>query len=263
MRTIACISLLLLASLSACDRSSELGFGGREDEINTIARLKSLCSGNSTAVTVDIAVRGVVTANDHYGEFYKALVIEDESGGITIAVDGTELYVDYPVGKSVTVYCNGLTLCDYGGKIELGTTPADGYGAGRIPRAELGRYLRVDAQAASPLRPAALTFGEVGSRHIDTYVCFKGVHFTQSGNWCDLDPESGRPVTTERLLADGTGRTFPVRTQAACAYATEPLPQGTGSVYGVIDYFNGKYTLRITNRGIDFATGAGLPTAYP
>ena len=46
-------------------------------------------------------------------------------------------------------------------------------------------------------------------------------------------------------------------------YATEPVPQGTGSVYGIIDYFNGKYTLRIANREVDFATVAARPTACP
>lgn len=261
----AALAAALALTLPACDKSSEPRFGnkGGEEATSTIARLKSLCTGECTPVTADITVGGVVTANDLYGEFHKTLVIQDESGGISIAVDGAELYVDYPVGAAVTVYCNGLTLCDYGGKVQLGTTPADAYGAGRIPRAELGRYLRVSGDGGNPLRPAALTFGEIGPRHIDTYVYFNGVHFAETGNWCDTDPETGRPVTTERLLADGTGRTLPVRTSGTCTYATEPVPQGTGSIYGVIDYFNGKYTLRVTNREIDFATGAGLPTAYP
>lgn len=261
----AALATALALALPACDRSSKPGFGngGGQEETSTIARLKSLCTRECIPITTDITVEGVVTANDLYGEFYKTLVIQDESGGISIAVDGAELYADYPVGAAVTVYCNGLALCDYGGKVQLGTAPTDEYGAGRIPRAELGRYLRVSGDGENPLRPAALTFGEIGSRHIDTYVYFKGVHFTETGNWCDSDPETGRPVTTERLLADGTGRTLPVRTIGTCTYATEPVPQGTGSIYGVIDYFNGKYTLRITNREIDFATGAGLPTAYP
>ena len=78
-------------------------------------------------------------------------------------------------------------------------------------------------------------------RHTDTYVHFEGVRFVQQGNWCDPDPETGRPATTERQIADASGREFTVRTAGTCTYATEPVPQGTGSVYGIIDYFNGKY----------------------
>lgn len=89
----------------------------------TIDALKSRCTGEQAAVTEDITVEGVVTGNDLYGEFYKTLVVEDTSGGISIAVDATELYVDYPVGTAVTIHCNGLFLCDYGGKVMLGTRP--------------------------------------------------------------------------------------------------------------------------------------------
>ena len=79
-------------------------------------------------------------------------------------------------------------------------------------------------------------------RHTDTYVHFEGVRFVQQGNWCDPDPETGRPATTERRIADHTGREFIVRTAGTCTYATEPVPQGTGSVYGIIDYFNGIFS---------------------
>ena len=45
-------------------------------------------------------------------------------------------------------------------------------------------------------------------RHTDTYVHFEGVRFVQQGNWCDPDPETGRPATTERQIADASGREF-------------------------------------------------------
>lgn len=262
--TLALAVTLALAAAGGCDKSSAPEYEGGTDEITTIAGLKSRCTGSSAAITGDIAVSGTVTGNDHYGEFYKMLVIEDGSGGISIAVDGTRLYADYPIGTAVTVYCNGLVLCDYGGKIQLGTQPSGEYaGAGRIPQAELARYLRRQDGEAARVRPETLAFGEVGTQHIDTYVHFGDVRFAETGNWCEPDPETGRPVTTERLLKDAAGREFVVRTSGTCTYATEPMPKGTGSVYGIIDYFNGKYTLRITNREVAFATVAGLPTACP
>lgn len=256
--------VLALAVLAGCDKASGLEFDDDPPAgTATIAALKSRCTGEQAAVTEDITVEGVVTGNDLYGEFYKTLVVEDTSGGISIAVDATELYVDYPVGTAVTIHCNGLFLCDYGGKVMLGTRPTGEYaGPGRIPPAEAALYLRRKQAETRPLRPRTLTFGEVDMRHTDTYVHFEGVRFVQQGNWCDPDPETGRPATTERQIADASGREFTVRTAGTCTYATEPVPQGTGSVYGIIDYFNGKYTLRIANREVDFATVAALPTAY-
>ena len=243
--------VLALTALAGCDKASGLEFDDDTPQgMVTIAALKSRCTGAQAAVTEDITVEGVVTGNDLYGEFYKTLVVEDTSGGISIAVDATEHYVDYPVGTAVTIHCNGLFLCEYAGP-------------GRIPQAEAVLYLRRKQAETSPLRPRTLTFGEVDMRHTDTYVHFEGVRFVQQGNWCDPDPETGRPATTERWIADHTGREFIVRTAGTCTYATEPVPQGTGSVYGIIDYFNGKYTLRIANREVDFATVAARPTACP
>lgn len=143
MKTTACIKLLALLLLTACDRTSKLSFeGGAPGGVHTIADLKARCTANSVAVTEDITLEGVVTGNDFYGEFYKTLVVEDASGGISVLIDGTRLAFDYPVGAAVTIFCNGLTLGDYGGKIQLGVAPDGDYGVGRIPREELERYLR-------------------------------------------------------------------------------------------------------------------------
>ena len=84
MKTTACIKLLALLLLAACDRTSKLSFeGGAPGGVHTIADLKARCTANSVAVTEDITLEGVVTGNDFYGEFYKTLVVEDASGGIS------------------------------------------------------------------------------------------------------------------------------------------------------------------------------------
>lgn len=262
MRATVCINLwIALAGLTACDRTSELPFAGNPAEVRTIAHLKSLCEGDCVTVTRDITLRGTVTANDCYGEFYKTLVVGDESGGIAIAVDHPELFLDYSVGDELTVRCNGLALCEYGGKVQLGIAPVDDSGAGRIPRQELDRYLRPTGRYVEPL-PTLLTISEIGQRHIDTYVCLEGVRFTEMASWCDTDPLTHRTVTTERKVVDAAGDTLRVRTLGTCSYAKEPVPSGTGSLCGIIDYFNGRYSLRVVNREVEFPT-ATRPTAYP
>ena len=122
MRAIAGLSLLLLAG---CDKATEPGFAeAPEVSRHTVAYLKSLCDGRSSAaVTQDITIRGFITANDLYGEFDRTIVVEDPSGGIAIAAGHPLLADDYPFGAVATVRCNGLTLCNYGGKIELGSEP--------------------------------------------------------------------------------------------------------------------------------------------
>lgn len=264
MKTTASLSLLIL--FAACNRASAPGYDGDGPEPapqHTVAYLKSLCDRKvSVQVTQDIVIRGFITANDLYGEFYKTLVVEDASGGIQIAADRASLNEEYPFGSIATVRCNGLTLYNYGGKIQLGTTP-DENGAGRIPGTELSRYIRAEPPGGERHRATRLSFSEVSAQHIDTRVRFDGVRFTQAVRWCDTDPETGRFVTTERTIADALGREFTVRTAGTCLYAKEPLPQGKGSLYGIIDYFDGKFTLRLTNRGAVFPDSADVSAADP
>ena len=62
MKTTACIKLLALLLLTACDRTSKLSFeGGAPGGVHTIADLKARCTANSVAVTEDITLEGVVT----------------------------------------------------------------------------------------------------------------------------------------------------------------------------------------------------------
>lgn len=264
MSRTALIKLLLLVLLPAtsCDKTTSLTHKEPAGGVYSIAHLKSLCRSSSVTITDDITIRGAVTANDLFGEFYKMIVIEDESGGISIAVDLASTVDAFYFGAIVTVYCNGLTLCDYGGKIQLGTQPTE-YGAGRIPAAEIPRHLDRSDPEGPLIEARTLAFNKIDSKHIDTYVCFEGVYFIEANPWCDLDPETGRPMATERLLADGAGRTFAVRTASTCTYAKETVPQGTVSIKGVIDYFGGRYYLRVMSRDFTLTTAARRPRAYP
>lgn len=215
MRTTARISLLTLPVLltlpAGCDRATQPEFTVRPPEPqNSVAYLKSLCDGKSSvAIAQDITIRGFVTANDLYGEFHRTIVVEDASGGISIAAEGSPLADLYPFGIVATVRCNGLTLCDYGGKIQLGTTPGDG-GAGCIPREELARYIRTEPPGGETPSAQLLTFDAVSARHIDTRVRFDDVRFADAGKtWCDTDPETGRAVATERDLRLRKGASAP------------------------------------------------------
>ena len=151
--------------------------------------------------------------------------------------------------------------------LRCATTAGKSSCAGCIPREELARYIRTEPPGGETPSAQLLTFDAVSARHIDTRVRFDDVRFADAGKtWCDTDPETGRAVATEREIVDTRGRTFTVRTAATCVYAKEPLPQGTGSLYGIIDYFAGKYTLRVTNREAEFSgtaahSAATRPTA--
>ncbi|WP_300799597.1 DUF5689 domain-containing protein [uncultured Alistipes sp.] len=258
------MTCLLLLFGAGYDRATAPRYGGpSDDETVSITRLKALADrSGATAVRQEINIRGRITGNDCFGEFYKTLVLEDAYGGISLAVDATDLFYDYPFGYVLTVRCNGLTLCEYGGKLVLGTTPTDD-GPGRIAAADLSRYLTVSPPDGSRPEPQLRTIPEIGTADIDRYVRLDGVCFPDGGTWCAVDPETGRHTTTEHRIVDTDGNTFTVRAASTCTYADEPVPSGTGSLCGIVDCFNGKFTLRVTDCGVLFVSAAAPPRAYP
>ena len=255
---------LAAGCLAACDETTTL----RRDEppgetLRSILHLKSLCPADgSVAIAQEITIRGTVTANDHYGEFDREIVVEDRSGAIRIAIDHAPLSDLFPFGCIVTVQCNGLALGTYGGRVVLGAEPDARYGATRIPASEIERRIRCEGQGET-LQPQQPAFDAVTAEQIDTYVRFDGVRFAETGTWCDFDPATQRSVTTEREIVDAAGRRFCVRTLGTCVYAAEPVPSGTGSLYGNVDCFDGRYSLRVTAYRALFPTAAAPPTAYP
>ena len=99
------------------------------------------------------------------------------------------------------------------------------------------------------------SFGEVAASRIATYVRFRRVRFAHEEvglPFCLRDSETGRLLATDRHLVDERNDTLIVRFAASCTYAEEPAPAGMGTVSGVLDYFNGNYMLRITNRLMEF-----------
>lgn len=160
MRTIVFGSLLLFV-LQACGNASspEYESGDGTARRVSIAYLKSLCRGVLHPVTEDLWIEGCVVGNDLYGEFPDALVVEDESGGIEVLIDAKRLYRTFDAGSTVRVYCNGLALGDYGGKVQLGFPPTAEYILDRISAESLGRHVRRIGDGSVDFVPRELTFG--------------------------------------------------------------------------------------------------------
>lgn len=257
--------LLCAALLAGCDQSSRYRYDAPPGATHSIADLKRLCPADGTAkITRDLTLRAVVTANDLFGEFEKALVVADDSGGLEISIDHKAVNELFPTNAEVEIHCNGLAIGDYGGKSVLGAPPAGMYSVDRIPAADLSRYIRVTDRNCGRRQAVPYDFARLTPQDAGRYVHFEEVHFAETGvMWCDPDPDSPAMLTTERTLVDAAGRTLSVRTLAGCLYATEPVPGGTGSINGIIDYFNGKFSLRVCNREINFPISAMLPKACP
>ncbi len=88
----------------------------------SIKSLRALhAPGGFEQVADEQTIEGIVVADDSNDNFYKSLVIQDSTAGITIRLDGYSLYNTYPVGSKLFIRLRGLWLGEYGRMLQLGS----------------------------------------------------------------------------------------------------------------------------------------------
>lgn len=257
--TFGIVLCLLCYALQGCSIHSEESNNEPPSELPdtphgrvSIAHLKALCQADRVVITDDIAIEGYIFANDLYGEFTKTIFIADESGCLEISVDCESTAELFFIGARLVVECSSLALGEYGGRIILGSAESDKYSAGRIAERDFGRYFMIDTSQPKEVKPSMVKITDIEASHIGNYVEIRDVYFVDGGalTWCDKAEESGKYITTERTFCDYAGNEFSARTEAECTYRNETLPQGDCTLRGIIEYFNGHYSLRIANHQI-------------
>lgn len=241
MRRIVLFISIISLSLS-CSDSEDVGV-----EYSSIASLWRYVDECTQLITDDIRLCGSIVANDAYGEFNRAIVVMDKSGGVMIELDMEDIHHYYPLYSEVEVCCSGLWLGRVGPKLILGAEPTEEYVVDRIP-AEVAHnrvkvlYKNNDTPTIRPRKVAELEYRDVlscieldGLRLVDSE---KGL------SWGDVDPLISRYITTVRHFVQGSD-TLRVVTDAECHYAADPIPQAELNVMGVVDWYDNDIALRI------------------
>lgn len=239
-----CILAISLVLALSCQESGVASSGG---DIS-IAQLKSLCRGDHYLVVDDYRLRGVVVAGDWLGEFPASVVVVDDSGGVEIYIESTELEGGLPLNSEVEILCSGLMLARVGGKVALGAPSTDDFPLANIDGDELSHHIRPTG-CYREILPKSKCFADITADDISSLCRFDGVRICDEERglkWCDVvDDET---VTTYRTLVDAEGNRLEVCILATCDYALEDIPLNEISVVGVIDYSHNRYFIRIANK---------------
>jgi len=245
--------MAFVLSLAACvDEDFDAPPAGGQDPnltvTTTIAELKSRhTTGQYEEITDDAVIAALVVSNDREGNFYKQLVIQDETGGIELRIDVTDLHAMYPVGRKVYLKARGLWLGDYNGLVQLGIGVGTGSSGSpeltRIPQTLLTNYL-VQATYGNSVNPKEVTIDQLSPGMVSTLITLKDVQFVAADSaetWADPVLE----LSVNREVEDCARRRLVVRTSGFCTFAADLTPTGGGSITGVLGVFQGTYQLVI------------------
>lgn len=204
----------------------------------TIAQLKSLCTSNIMQITGDVVIGAVVNANDKAGNIYKQIFIEDETGAIQFNVDMAGMNATYPVGTKLAIKCKGLYVGKYGGVVQLGGLYNGGIG--RLSESEFGRSVyKLDGEGAVNI--ATTTIADINETLIGRVINIPLVQFVEA----DLGSSYAEGAATNRILEDPNGKKIIVRTSSYASFASQQLPEGSGSITAVLSKFVNDYQLYI------------------
>lgn len=242
------LTLLITAILllNACERKYEAPLlveptvDGVEATI-TIAELKEryqeLPDKESREIEVDHIIRGIINANDISGNIFKQIYIQDSTGGISIGCDQSSIAQDYYIGQEVYIKLHGLAAVRYGGQLQIGWLKTN---ANRIPYEIFkARVVRNGWPKSEKVKPRIITLDQLNDRLLGTLIQIDGVYFEGGGELPYAEPQK----TVNRYLYDSQSRSIIARNSGYADFGADIMPEGTGSVIGVLSKFGNDYQL--------------------
>ncbi len=258
----AWICLLLMACIPVACVDQEFDHppaGGTDPNLpvnTTIAALKAMHTlDEQEQITEDLTFSGIVISNDQAGNFFKQLVIADETGGIELRVDMTDMFAVYPVGRKVYVKVKNLWLGDYNGLIQLGLGVDQASGdLLRIPEPFVSDII-IPATYGNPVIPKVVTIDQLQLSDVSTLIKLEGVQFT-SGDAGETYADLILQQSLNRDIQDCAQRTVILRSSGFARFAGDLTPEGNGSITAVLGVFGDDFQLTIRDVDDVDMTGA-------
>lgn len=236
----------------------------REKNVISIADLKTqfatiINSDNGyKQIEKDMMIKAVVTGNDISGNIYNQVSVQDASGAIIIAINGSGLSGYLPVGQEILVNLKGLYIGSYKKLPQIGgvnTKLSDGsLGMGKIERAIWNEHFKIlnpgeaDASTVVPeeFDLTKLTDAAYMDANVGKLMTLKKVKFASANGtnvWAPddtntslelIDAETGKKISSSNLV---------VRNSGYSKFANEVVPQGVFDITGIFTRYNNTWQI--------------------
>jgi len=196
-------------------------------------------------------ISGRVTTSDESGNFFKQIVIEDETSAIQVNVDAYDLYQSYQFGQEVVIDVTGLYIGGYGKLMQIGAAPTSGYPS-RIAEDVMTEHAQVNGLSdpgkivAQEVTMAELANIQQNNEEWLAWQCrtvqIKDVTFADAGKKTLADANAN----TSRTISDGTGSII-LYTSGYSDFYDYYCPEGSGIIVGILSFYNNSWQIRINS----------------
>ena len=266
----ALLALLPVGAMTSCQNSFDdpgLVVPVAQNTANTtIAEFKDifaeqdmqLCPYKDEASKTPYIVKGRVISSDATGNIYQTLCIQDETSAMTFAIRRAGLYDNYHLGQEIVVDLTGLWVGKYNYLLQIGWLNEDSYGAASMGRVdfnvfqqhvELNGLPNTNVAYITPEQPKPAdemyclveNIDQLPSSPGDEFynlqgqlVEFRNVQFEGGG---ELPYAPYQESVNRYITQQGNSSKLTVRTSGYATFYSDTLPEGTGTVRGILSYY--------------------------
>lgn len=205
----------------------------------------------------NVILAGRIIASDEGGNIYQNVMLQDETGAVTIAVltsanDGLKnLYTKYKVGEEMFINATGLYAGKYAGLFQIGTA-GEYNGTPQTSKMAATEFLSHTYLNGLPdpsaITEITMTIPEIlaatdeaaQKKYQSQLVRINDVSWIGGGTETWGVPASSS-TAENRYLVDADGNRLLVRNSNKSDFVDAVLPAGHGNVVGVMSYFNGTW----------------------
>jgi uncharacterized protein YdeI (BOF family) len=221
------------------------------DANTSIAELISMYEGSNLLIDTNIIVKGIVTADDKSGNFYKELFFQDTSAAISIRLEDSYISDKFPIGRQIYVKMEGLYLGDYQDVMQIGWGPD----VDRIPANYTRQFNVPDVSInESTIEAKLMTIDQFNDSDLGKLIKLENVQFLES-EFGNTYADAINQIDKSRTIEDCKGNQVIIRNSGFADFASDTIPEGNGSLIAILSKFGGNYQLKIRSTDEVLFTG--------
>jgi hypothetical protein len=241
----------------------------------TVEEVRAITSSIVTQYKYDDIIEAYVVSSDESGNFFKTISFQTLATattpaiGFSVPVDASNAYVDFRIGNKVYIKMKDQYTDIYYGGMRIGNIYVNAYNEGGVGRISPNDYKKVLNASCTMIDESQLvkqlTVGEaLNDTKLNTLIELKDVQFTEAAlgrHYYEETNDVGG--ATNWNLRDKTGNQIIFRTSGYADFAGHLVPEGSGTVRGILTKFGTDYQLMVRsgkdivmsgNRSVPFFT---------
>lgn len=212
-----------------------------KERTTTIEQLHFRAEANrAVTITDDIIVSGRITSSDIDGNFFRSLIIEDESGAMELLIKEYDLSTTYPEGLRVALHLKGCAIGYNMGILQAGVKSPDYdyYEIGYLEtKQSINRVVRRSTDVA-PITPRRCSIADIGRDDCGRLVRIDDLSLRHTTSIDTLQGMTLNDATWQgyALFFDERGDSIAVYTSPDARFAKHNIPTTPLAITGIVQW---------------------------